>query len=214
MILSEKHKFVFVKPNKIGGTTITATLEELGVWQWTDTTSDQMGNHETYREITKTVKNVDDYFVFSFVRNPWARILSYYFYVTGNEIPRKQNNQESNATASWAQSLKPDAIQMYTNIKKAKNFKGALNFLKLKSFFNYFENTDGEINLDFIGKTENLQEDFNTVCDKIGIPQKQLPHKNKSKHKHYTEYYDEETKQIVAEKYAKDIETFGYEFGE
>ena len=141
----------------------------------------------------------DDYFKFTIVRNPWDRILSFYL----NKIHGKDVYTENYSSFSECKTLR-DTI----SILMTKNLKDCDVHYQLQ--IECFPSD----NIDFIGRFENLQHDFNIICDKIGIPRQQLPHKNKSKHKSYTEYYDEETKSIVAEKYAKDIEYFGYKFGE
>jgi hypothetical protein len=70
----------------------------------------------------------------------------------------------------------------------------------------------GEVIVDFIGRYENLQKDWNVVCEKIGICEK-LPWINKRRNKKsYTEFYDDKTMNIVYEMYKKDIEYFEYGF--
>jgi len=65
--------------------------------------------------------------------------------------------------------------------------------------------------VDFVGKIENLSDDFDHVCKRIGIDAK-LPHENASKHDAWRSYYTDETAALIAEAYAPDIEAFGYTF--
>jgi hypothetical protein len=67
--------------------------------------------------------------------------------------------------------------------------------------------------VDFIGRYENLQTDFDTACDRIGIPRIQLPHERRAVDRDdYRRYYDDESRELVARHYAPDIERLGYTF--
>ena len=148
-------------------------------------------------------KYLDNYFKFCFVRNPWDIMVSSYFWWTKQpRTGRKKILQKQIINLTFDEYIR----QHSNKINEV--------FHDNNGQHHWFADDGGNILVDYIGRFENLQEDFNVVCDKIGIPHQELPHKNKSKHKHYTEYYDDETKEIVAEIYAKDIEYFGYEFGE
>ena len=143
----------------------------------------------------------ENYFKFAFVRNPWDRFASCYFYLKAGGMNEAYDVRDRKIFLDQHDSFEDFILN--TNFNRLF----AQQHFKPQSYY-----LDKEI--DFIGRFENLQEDFNIVCDKIGVPQQHIPHKNKSDHKHYTEYYTNRTRGIVEEKYKKDIEYFGYKFGE
>jgi len=143
--------------------------------------------------------DLEKVFTFGFVRNPWDRaVSSWKFGGNGSE---------------WKMSF----IDFCKNLKTLDLFppdKIAKSSLLLHACEQhpFLICEEKGLKASFIGKFENLQNDFDAICEKIGIPSKTLPHCKKTKHKHYAEYYDDESRELVAKKYAKDIKYFGYEF--
>jgi len=145
-------------------------------------------------------------FSFAFVRNPWSRLVSSYFYLKTGGSSKEPGDAEDNEKYLSGYSSFDNMLLNWSD--------ELFNQMHFKPQYEWLCDDTGKLLPDFIGKIENFQQDFDKVCDSIGIPHAQLPHNNKTEHKHYTEYYDDVTREIVAEKYAKDIERFGYEFEE
>ena len=194
--MKSQKKSIFIHTPKCGGMTMEHMCHNNNI------NIDPINQSPEWLKARPNFKNIEDEvfeYSFSFVRNPFGRIVSAWKtpWVSENEFDK------------FSKFVKDFCV-------KPSNY----NFFRWSHVMSIFDprmklfNDQGDQLVNFIGKMESYQSDFNTVCDKIGIRRQKLPHKNKTKHKHYTEYYDDETREIVAEKYAKDIEYFGYKFGE
>ena len=82
-----------------------------------------------------------------------------------------------------------------------------------RSQHSYIADKNGNTLVDFIGRFENLSLDLKFVSEKTGISDFCLLHENRSlRPKDYKEIYSNKTKNIITERYKKDIEMFGYQF--
>jgi hypothetical protein len=66
--------------------------------------------------------------------------------------------------------------------------------------------------MDLVGRVERIQEDYDAVCARIGIPSRALDKVNSSKRGDYRQYYDQALIDGVTELYRRDLELFGYSF--
>ena len=216
-MISHKHNFIFIHIPKCGGTSVElALLKNEGI-QMKNYDQDDLnflsenqkqkyrigyeykGTSTQHRKIDEYKHNKEKkYFTFTFIRNPWERFLSEYFYI----LKCRPKDQELRKK-----------FPSFKHFVKGKHEKEMYDSHDIPQI-NFVLNANKHKMINFIGRCEDMQTDFDYVCKKLNISKMKLPYRNPTKHKHYTEYYDEETRSIVAKKYAKDIEYFGYEFGE
>ena len=70
------------------------------------------------------------------------------------------------------------------------NYGEWIHYPGQRQFLNgqYSNGIDKRPYIDFYGKYETLQEDFDYVCEKIGLPQTKLLHENKSNNEKDLDY--------------------------
>ena len=211
MIISHKHKFIYFAIPKCASTSIRHHLDKFA-----DINSNRYGNkpdsfyhkkwHITPEQLQTHFQEMnwdwDKYFKFSFTRNPWERVLSTFRY----NCKRKKDWE-----AIGCPDPRPPFLPVTNNFKNyildpKKQFIGQC----YKWVYDQKENNM----LDFVGKVENLQNDFNTACKLISIPSEKISRRNQTKGEHYTKLYDNKMTEIISKVYIKDIDYFGYKFGD
>lgn len=165
-----------------------------------------------YAKKYKIRKDHRDYFKFAFVRNPWSRLVSCYndkiAYESGHVYERYENHfidylKKMNA---FSEGMSFDRF-----VEVVCNIPDEYAQAHFRSQHIYLMDERGNIPIDFIGRFEQLTGDFEFISKKIGV-QIELPHIRPGKPKNYRAYYTVRTERMVAHRYEKDIEKFGYTY--
>lgn len=177
-------------------------------------------NNNNVNGIHVTKKQFNEYFKFAFVRNPFDRIVSEYKF---RHHPRKYDFK----TFLFKQLPRGSWEDEYCHIIPQ---------------YDFIYDNKGNCLVDYVARFENLKTEFDSICKKIGLKKQSLPHINRSlslfnlgihtnnlerlervldilshkyhknTFKHYSEYYDNESREFVTFLYEKDLETFNYNF--
>jgi hypothetical protein len=205
MLLSRRNGLLFIHIQKTGGSSVARVLrrEISGLEPF-------LGTHDHALWARQALgAEYGGLFSFAFVRNPWDRLVSWYTMI--QERREKWRPEELNRLWRYAlrcsnsfEEFVRDCTDVVHDTDGVKSF--AFNQL------DYLTDEDGTLIVDFVGRYERLNQDAEALFSRIGVPGARLPHANPSSHRHYSSYYSEEARHIVAERFARDIEYFGYAF--
>lgn len=209
MLISDHHRFVFVHVPKTGGDSIDKMLRE----HVADVRKQKMTRHAPYGDILAIEPDLAGYWSFAMVRNPWARMVSWWSMID------KWNHAWG--PASGKPQVKrggmKDGNKMWRRVAEFSDFeefilRGTAEIPRLAMpQINYL--VAPERRVDFIGRTESLSADVARAQREIGLPDVPLPHRNKSLSTgHWRDYYSSATRARIADLYAPDCAEWGYTF--
>lgn len=213
-IYLERYQAVYIDIAKVASSSIKATLasvlelENVGgnphdVDFPQPTTADPAGE-----------KLYPNLYSFTFVRNPWGRLVSCYRDKIGGEV--------SDFT-SFADTGIAHCLVRFNGFKTGMSFSDFARAVAsipdeeadehFRSQADYVTNSAGLVAIDFVGRYENLAGDFGRVANHIGLAADiSLPRLQAASKRDFTTYYTPAIQSLVASRYARDIELFKYQF--
>tara|TARA_R110001592_G_scaffold348004_1_gene641862 strand:- start:6064 stop:7548 length:1485 start_codon:yes stop_codon:yes gene_type:complete len=215
MIISKSKKFIFLKTRKTAGSSIQVSLSticdssqdiitgsnkkgekisEEGYAGWNYKKFFTYHPHPPIDQVKNWVgKDWDDYYKFAFVRNPFDIVVSRYHW----DVKAKGNQ--------------PTSVEGFNEWIKGYCTPKGTYWQDEQWKYIYVDNKK---ELDFIGKYENLNEDYNLICNKLGVNPPELGfQKSGFRDKtHYSKFYNEESISLVNQYFKKDLELFNYRF--
>lgn len=207
MIVSHKHRFIFVAIPKTGTHSVRQGLREhMGDGdmeqarlfvekQFPIPELARIGHgHISLAEVRPFLgeDRFADYFKFAFVRNPFDRFISYCAFATSREG-----------------SFDRDPKRVMRHFLFTAPPHGHVIFRPQHLFL---ADRDGTLLVDELGKVEDMQRCYDAICARVGIPTTALDHANRSRRGDYRAYYDQQLIDGVAKIYARDLELFGYDY--
>jgi chondroitin 4-sulfotransferase 11 len=217
MLISHKYRVIFVHIQRTGGNSIRHLFNELDDNALQDLPIANSKNRLKHCFISDIKLAIEPdifkhYTKFAVVRNPFDRLFSWYSMFRHNTIAKSQKDGGVERTANLGNAV-AEAIAPYLD-----SFDNFLTLPNSGLFERFYYNqvdylvVDGQLVVDHILRFENLTNDFNQVAQQLNLPC-QLPVVNQSiRHHDYRLAYTETTQQLVANRYAADLNYFSYTF--
>lgn len=205
MIISHQHRFIFFAVPKTGTHSVRQALrahlaeddlEQVGLFVQKrfpyPGLSDVKHGHISAQQIRPIIGDATfkAYHKFAFVRNPYDRFISYCAFVS-----RGTNHFSADPRGFMRLMLS----------------KPPLGHLLFRPQYEFLVGAQGMLAMDFVGRNESMQQDYDTVAAQLNLPTSVLGRANTSSHRPFLDYYDAELFKAVSVIYRRDFEIFGYD---